>query len=163
MSKYKSKQQLAEEIDREKAKLKELLANIDPRIQATESVTGEWTTKDIICHLAKWQEMVLSWYADGLAGKPPAVPHANYKWSKLPELNQEIYITYNGYSLAQAQEFFRKTEASIIKLFEELTEEQLLKPGLYPWMNKNSLIAYIGSCTASHYKWAADLIRKKFK
>ncbi len=163
MSKYKSKQQLAEEITTEKAKLDKLLANVDPKLQTTELVTGEWTTKDIICHLAKWQEMVLCWYADGLAGKATAVPHAKYKWNQLPELNQEIYLAYKDYSLEQAQAFFSKNEAGIIKLFEELTEDELLKTGLYAWMNKNALIAYIGSCTASHYKWAADLIKKKFK
>jgi hypothetical protein len=160
MSKYKTKQQLQGEIITEKTKLDLLLSKMDANQKCSVKVCEEWTTKDIICHLAKWQEMVLTWYQAGVEGRTPAVPHEKYKWSQLPELNQEIYLACKDFSLSKSEDYFAGTESRIMKLLNSQPEETLLKPGLYPWMKKNNLIAYIGSCTASHYKWASDLIKR---
>ena len=51
----------------------------------------------------------------------------------------------------------------IMEKIETLSEEALFTPGLYPWMNKNTLAAYFTSCTSSHYRWARAEIRKGLK
>ena len=160
MSKYKSKQQLIDEIGVEKHKLDELLNSLDLKISLLPGACDKWSVKDIICHLAEWQNMVLSWYKEGSQNKIPEVPGRGYKWSQLPDLNEAIYQEYKNYSYEEAQKFFAKTQNLMKKLIEETEEEIMLKPGLQKWMNKNTLIAYIGSCTSSHYKWASDLIKK---
>jgi len=40
-----------------------------------------------------------------------------------------------------------------------LTEE-LTNAGNYPWMNKNTLIAYLNSVIAAHFRWAFKECKK---
>jgi hypothetical protein len=163
MSKYKSKQQLLDEISKEKHVLDKVLESVDRTKLCLAGACVDWSIKDLICHLAEWQEMVLSWYETGLAGKSPEVPGKGYKWSQLPELNKEIYKKYKNITWEEAQQFFQKSEAKIMIVIAKLEEETLLKPALYPWMKQNTLIAYFGSCTSSHYKWATGIIKKFVK
>jgi len=163
MSKYKSKQQLLDEISKEKTILNTALEAIDSSKISLPGACSDWSVKDIISHLAEWQKMVLSWYQTGLAGKTPEVPGKGYKWSQLPELNHAIYERYKDYSWNEVQELFKSSEARVMYMITDTDEKTLLEPGLQPWMNKNTLIAYLGSCTASHYKWASGLINKFVK
>ena len=163
MSKYKSKQQLLDEIVKEKAILEVALNSVDKTKLGVTGACGEWSIKDIICHLTEWQEMVLSWYEIGLTGETPEVPGKGYKWSQLPELNNEIYKKYKDISWEEAQQLFHKSEERIMLLVNTIDEEKMLKPALQPWMNNNTLIAYFGSCTSSHYKWASGFIKKFIK
>jgi hypothetical protein len=163
MSKYKSKQQLVDEITKEKTILEQVLSNLDNEKVCQPGVCEDWSAKDILCHLAEWQQMVMNWYEEGSSGKTPEVPGKGYKWSQLPELNNAIYEEFKGLSWDEAQEFFGRTEKEIMRLLLETEETTLLAPGLQPWMNNNTLIAYIGSSTASHYKWASGLIKKFLK
>ena len=61
---------------------------------------------------------------------------SKYKWSQLPELNQEIYLNCKDFSLSKAEDYFIRNEKKIMELLNSLQEETLLKPGLYPWMNR---------------------------
>jgi hypothetical protein len=121
---------------------------------------GDWSAKDVIAHLYEWQQMFFRWYEAGLRGETPAVPAAGYKWSQLPALNQKIYETYRDYPWADLLADFRASHAKTLALVESLSDETIITPGLYPWMNKNSLIAYLASTTSSHYDWARSGLRK---
>jgi hypothetical protein len=107
--------------------------------------------------------MVMLWYEIGLSGKTPDVPSKNYKWNQLPELNNYIYEKYKNDTWEVVQKRFISTEAKIMSLINSIDERIMLKPSLHPWMNKNNLIAYFGSCTSSHYQWASTLIKKFIK
>jgi len=160
MSKYKSKQQLLDEISKEKLVLDSTISLLKTESLTKKGACEEWSVKDIVCHLAQWQAMVIRWCKEGKKGHTPEVPEKGYKWSQLPELNNAIYLKYKDYSWTEANMFFKETEREIMKIIKENEEKTLLKPGLYPWMNNNTLIAYLGSCTSSHYKWASGLIKK---
>jgi len=163
VSKYKSKQQLLDEISKEKEVLFNVLKLVDKTNSILPGACSTWSIKDIVYHLAEWQEMVLSWYELGLAGKTPDVPGKGYKWSQLPELNMQIYNKYKNNTWEEAQKYFKESEAKTMSVINNTDELILLKAGLQPWMKQNTLIAYFGSCTASHYKWASGLIKKFIK
>jgi hypothetical protein len=160
MSKYKSKKQLLDEIKIEKSKLDNLISLLDKDKALLPGACDKWSVKDIICHLAEWQNMVISWYMDGLQNITPEVPGRGFKWNQLPLLNDAIYEQYKNFSYNEALKFFARTQNQIMSIINETDEEALLKPGLQPWMARNTLIAYLGSCTSSHYKWASGLIKK---
>jgi hypothetical protein len=44
-----------------------------------------------------------------------------------------------------------------------LSEAELTTPGLYKWMNKNTLMAYLNANTAAHYVWAVKDAKKALK
>jgi hypothetical protein len=163
MSKYKSKQQLLDEIGKEKPILDTLILSLDAEKASRPGACDDWSVKDILCHLVEWHRMVLSWYREGSAGKTPEVPGRGYKWSQLPDLNREICERYKQTSWDEAKDLFADTFGEVFELIQTMDEQTMLTPAYQPWMNQNTLIAYFGSCTSSHYKWATGLIKKFIK
>lgn len=160
MSRPLNKTQLLESIQKEYTALEKFLAPLTAEQMALSSAPGAWAVKDILAHLVGWQQMFFRWYEAGLRGEMPEVPAPGYKWSQLPALNQAIYEKYRGLTSDEALALFRESHQKTIQFIETLSEADLTAPGLYKWMNKNTLMAYLNSVTAAHYVWALKDCKK---
>ncbi len=154
---------LLAESQKEFEALEEFGADLKPNEMTRPGALGEWSVKDVLAHLYEWQQMFFRWYEAGLRGEKPAVPAEGYKWSQLPALNQKIFETYRDYPLDEVVGLLRSSHDKTISLIKALSDEALTTPGLYPWMNQNTLIAYLAANTSSHYHWARTEMRKGLK
>lgn len=155
-----TKDLLLSESEKERHALEETLDELAPEDFTLGGVVGEWSVKDVLAHLYEWEQMVLSWLAAGRKGETPAVPAEGFKWSQLPALNEMIRVKHERESLERIQQLYADSHKEIMETIFSLSEETLFTPGLYPWMNKNTLAAYFTSATSSHYRWARKEIRK---
>lgn len=158
MSRWKSQKQLTDEIIKERTKLETLLADI-PVDRKLEEVTDGMSVKDFLAHRTEWGKMVLSWYKDVSHGKTPAVPHKDYKWNQLKELNAEIYEKYKDTSLKTIERNFKKTHDELYTLAKTVPESFLLQP----FINSTDFASYINSASAAHYRSAYKYINKWWK
>jgi hypothetical protein len=152
---------LVEVSEKEYAALEKLILTLGVEQMTRVSAPGEWAIKDVLAHLYEWQQMFFRWYEAGLRSEKPAVPAEGYKWSELPALNLHIYEAYRDLSLKQILEMFRFSHHRTMDLIAALSEADLFTPGRWPWMNQNTLTAYINANTGSHYRWAREEIRKR--
>ena len=157
-----NKTQLLEVSQKEYRKLETYLATLTPE-QMTTANPPDWSVKDILAHLYEWQLMFFTWYATGLSGETPAVPAPGYNWGQLPALNQAIYEKYHSLPLDEVLSMLRASQQKTVKFIEELSDNDLTTPGLYPWMNKNTLMAYLNSITAAHFVWALKESKKTIR
>jgi hypothetical protein len=157
-----NKTQLLEVSAKEYDKLETYLAALSPE-QMTAAHPPEWSVKDILAHLYAWQQMFFTWYETGLRGETPAVPAPGYNWGQLPALNQSIYERYHTRPLDEVLSRLRTSQQKTIKFIEDVSDADLTTPGLYPWMNKNTLMAYLNSITAAHFVWALKEIKKAIR
>jgi hypothetical protein len=58
---------------------------------------------------------------------------------------------------------FRESHRKTTQFIENLPDADLTAPGLYAWMNQNTLLAYLNSTTAAHYTWAIKDSKKVLK
>lgn len=151
---------LLKEIYDERKKLEDLLATIPQEVFVSQKVMCEWTTKDIICHLIAWEQMVILWVKSGYQGKTIAVPAEGFKWNELPALNDKIYKDHKDDPFDFVMKKFNESYHEILDLLNSISEEDLFTPGLQKWQNKNMLAAYFKSSTSSHYLWARKEITK---
>jgi hypothetical protein len=163
MSRPLNKAQLLATSEKEYTALEKLIAPLTPGQMTRPPAAGEWSVKDVLAHLYEWQQMFFRWYEAGLHGEKPAVPAEGYKWSQLPALNQHIYETYRDLPLEEALRLFRSSHRKTMELIAKLSEEDLLTPGRWPWMNQNPLIAYLNANTGSHYRWARGEIKARVR
>jgi hypothetical protein len=163
MSKPTTKNQLLADILKERQALEQFLATLSPEQMTVEGVVGYWAVKDVLAHLLEWEQMVPGWYVTGLRGETPHVPAEGYNWGQLPQLNQSIYMKHHDRRLEDILAQFHASYQHILATVQGLSESDLFTPGLYPWMNKNTLAAYFTSCTSSHYRWARTEMRKRLK
>jgi hypothetical protein len=163
MPKPTTREALLKEIKEERSKLEALLATIPSDVFASKKVLGEWTAKDVICHLIAWEQMVILWVKSGYAGKTVVTPAEGFKWSELPALNDRIYHDHRDEPADAVMRKFHESYHQTVELLNSLPEKDLFTPGLHKWQNKNMLAAYFKSCTSSHYKWARKEISTGLK
>lgn len=160
MPRPQTKALLLAEGQQERAALENFIATLSPAQMTQPGILGDWSVKDTLAHLVEWEQMLLGWLAASQRNETPAVPATGYKWSQLPALNEQIRQKYQPRSLDEVLSMFRDSYQQITATMDALSEDLLFTPGLYAWMNKNTLAAYFTSATSSHYRWARKEIRK---
>jgi uncharacterized protein (TIGR03083 family) len=160
MPRSHTKSQILAESRKEHEALEKFLSALSPEQMTEPGMLGEWSVKDVLAHLYEWEQMVLGWLVASQRGESPHVPAEGYKWNQLPALNEMIREKHSHQPLDKMMEMYRNSYEQVMATIEKLSEEDLLTPGLYPWMNKNTLAAYFVSCTSSHYRWARTGMKK---
>jgi hypothetical protein len=161
---YASKKALLADIEKEHAILIAYLEQIPKSRLMEQAVWGKgWTVHDLIAHLAEWQTMFLTWYADGEKELKPQMPAPGYKWNETPKLNEAIWEKHKSRTPAKVRADFDKGYERILALAQSLTESQLLKPGAFAWTGKNALVTYLSANSASHYRFANKVLKKWMK
>jgi len=162
MGKRLRKQELLNEIHRERAALDDTLALLPPRQMTRAGVTrGGWSVKDVLAHLVEWQQMNLDWYAAGLRGEKPAMPAPGYTLRELPRLNAMIYRKHHRRSLQAVLHDYRSHHERILALIATLPDTDLVTLERFSWTGPSwTLSDYLRASTAAHYLWARTRIRR---
>jgi hypothetical protein len=139
-----------------------LVDSLTPAQKAAEYAfeQRDQNVRDTLAHLHAWHLMMLEWYGVGMSGGLPEIPGRGYTWRTLPGLNAEIWESYQGAGLASVRKKLEASHDEVRRLIEGHTDRELFVKALYPWTKSTSLGAYFVSNTASHYDWAAKIIRR---
>lgn len=165
MGKRLKRNDLLEEIRRERALLDETLSLIPSRMMTKAGVTrGGWSVKDVLAHLVEWQDMNFTWYQAGLRGEKPAMPAPGFTLRELPRLNEMIYRKHHRRALKDVLDDYRSYHDRIVSLIESLSDEDLVTLGRFTWTGLSwTLSDYLRASTAAHYLWARTRIRRWWK
>ena len=163
MSRPLNKSELLAAIQKEYAALESLIGSLTPEQLVFSPASSAWSIKDILAHLFEWQQMFFTWYETGLRGETPTVPAPGYKLRQLPALNQSIYEKHQNLSPHTVLTLFRESHKKTVQFIHQLSDADLTTPGLYAWMNQNTLLAYLKANTSSHYIWAIKDCKKILK
>lgn len=145
------------------AKLQAELDKLSDAEKTAPDVVGVWSVKDVLAHLFAWQQMVLDWYETGKRGETPIVPHPDYNWRQIPDLNQHIYETYRDVRLEDITAQFEASHQKTLQTIESISNAELFTANVYAWTKTTTLGSYFTSATSSHYDWARKEIRRGLK
>jgi hypothetical protein len=156
------KGEMLELISHERWKLETELGELNGRQMIQRGVCGEWSAKDLMAHLAEWEQMFLGWYAAGRRGEAPEAPGPGLTWGRpdMARLNDEIFQKHRRRPLAEVLDWFEASYEQILAMMQAVPEADLWKAGRYAWLKTVPLGEFILADTAHHYRWARQLIRK---
>jgi uncharacterized protein (TIGR03083 family) len=163
MPKVTTKEALLDDIRTEREALEKFLSTLTPEKIAQPGAIAEWSVKDVLAHLAEWEQLLLVWYNAGVRGEVPPLPAPGYNWGQMDELNQKIFEKYRDWTLEDVLGYFRKSYQKVLEAVQAMGEDELFTPGRYTWTKKNTLAAYVIPCTSEHYDWARKEMRKGLK
>src|SRR5215469_9455056 len=124
--------------------------------------TGEWPIKDIMAHIAVWEQICTRWLDEFLRGVTPQ-PSERLD----PQSNNRIYRESRDRSLAEVQELFHHAHQQFLHqvnlLAQTVSEEDLNTPHRFAWTESwpgYSLIAAIADNSYEHYQDHAQQIQR---
>ena len=149
-------------IQTEHARFESLITPLNEAQLCTAIGDGEWSVKDIMAHIAVWEQICARWLEEFLRGVTPQ-PSERLDM----EANDRIYQEHRDSSLALVQELFHNAHQHFIHqvdlLAHQLSEEDLNASHRFAWTESwlgASLIAVIADNSYEHYSDHAQYIRR---
>jgi hypothetical protein len=151
----KSKAGLLERARSEYAALEQTIGQLS-EAQLTAPIDGSWSAKDILAHIAAWQQILLEFHI----GRRPfkeAAPGiaANYETDGVETINEALYQRDRERPLAEVLDTFRRTHQQTLATIESMSEADLFRsytpPGRDP-SDGGQLINWIAGDTYEHYE-----------
>ena len=116
-----NREQLLARLDNAWAALGDSYAGLSEAEMMTPGVAGEWSVKDMLAHVATWEEEALKYLPLVLAGgRPPR--YASY--GGIDAFNARMTEVKRGLSLAEVQRLLVETHRQLIAYLRHVPEEQ---------------------------------------
>ncbi len=108
-----------------------LIAPLSETQLCTATLAGQWSIKDILAHIAVWEQLCARWLEEFLSGQTPQ-PSERLDDNS----NDRIYLANHDRSLQEVQELFHHAHQHFLHqvnlLAQSLTEEDLNAPIALP-------------------------------
>jgi hypothetical protein len=120
------------------------LQALDPAVISTQPVTGFWTTKDVVAHLAAWQELSNARLDAALANREPVLPawmtRAEVDHSEnVDDINAVIYASIKDDPWEQVVARWHAGFEHLLQTAAQLDERTLLDGDRFAWMHGYSM------------------------
>jgi hypothetical protein len=161
MSENTTKSELLAELDQEWAKIERICANLSSEEMVTPGVEGEWSIKDILCHISAWEKYLLDRLGMVLSGQPPYYP-AMFTWDDVHRFNARVYVENKDRPLTSVVIEFRNLYHGVMTVLEALSDDQLKAPYSYDFPDDNlTLVRLIRANTTDHYREHCAAVQKE--
>ncbi len=158
-----TKARLLEQIDREWQALQAILAQVPPEWMVEPGVHGSWSVKDIMAHIAVWQQRMVGWMEVTLRGEEPQILPPGLTWDNLDEWNERTYQENRGRPLEDVRAHLQRSYEQARRIAAAAPEADLLAPRRFPWRKENPLWYLVAANTCWHYAEHAQAIREWLK
>jgi len=149
------KAQLLDEMKRGYTALETVLAPLDQQQMTTPGITGDWSIKDILAHLAVWQNYLVIRLQAAARNEVPAIQGIlsdEGEVSAIDRLNAGFYEENKSRPLDDVMADLRKTYRQIVEMTKALSDEDLTEPQRFAWMKGNALWELVAGDTYEHYQ-----------
>ncbi|MGE5222205.1 MAG: DinB family protein [Omnitrophica WOR_2 bacterium] len=160
MAKQTSKSQLLSDIQAERKRLEKSLTALSKEDMLCQDVVGTWSIKDLLAHLAAWEQLFMEWYQAGLRDEHHIISPVGMSRKAMEDLNCQIYEKYKASSLEGVLKDFDASYQEILLTIQAIPEEEMFARGYFAWTGRFTLADYIAGNTCNHYAWARRQIRK---
>jgi hypothetical protein len=158
-----NKTELLDAFDRERAKLRKTLVEVDEQSSTASAPDDAATIKGVIAHRTHWMGMFHHWYEDGIAGREVFVPAKGYKWNQLKAYNAPIYAKGDETPWPDLLSAFDAACDRLRAFVAARDDQELYANGVHAWTGKWTLGRYAEASGPSHFRSANSYIRKVLK
>lgn len=142
-----------------------LLAGMSEAQFNTPLTTSHWTIKDVIVHLWAWQQRSIARMEAALSERTPEFPSwfpqidTNVEGAT-DRINTQIYDLFRDKSWSSVYQSWREGFLHLLEIGEAFTEQNLLDPSRYPWLERHSLAFILVSSYDHHQEHLERLIAR---
>lgn len=166
MKQYASKEELKEEIIKSYKKYIEEFNDIDENLKDKRIEEVDRTPAENLSYQIGWTSLLLKWEENEKAGIEVKTPSEKFKWNELGKLYEWFNESYSNLSLKELRIILDENINKILKLIDNMTEEELFKPHMRRWADDATKTAvwevykFIHVNTVAPFKTFRTKIRK---
>ena len=154
-----TKSRLLEEIQIEHQRLEKTLAMVDKGQMLIPGVIDEWTVKDILAHIAVWEQRMVRWLGEAMSGEVAHMLPDGMTWDNLDEWNEQTYQENRHRSVEQVLADYELSYPQALKAAQEVSEQDLIDPDRFDWRDGDPLWVMVAANTFWHYTEHEESIR----
>ena len=146
------KSELLAELDQEWANVERICFGMSEADMLTPGVEGDWSVKDILCHLSAWEKYLLDRLGYILTKQHPLYP-AMSSWDDVHRFNAQVYADNKDRPLTSVIIEFRNLYRGVMAVLESLDDQVLNQPYTYDFSDDAlTLLQLIRANTYEHYR-----------
>lgn len=151
-----TKEELVAEIENEWEMLTDLLDSLEAAEMEAPVLENGWSVKDILAHVMSWEQNLIKWVGQLLAGRDPERPFSGDDW--IDRVNEQVYNAHRRAPLDEVEGAFYRSHEEVMEMVEELAPEVLLAPERFKWLQGAPLWRMVAANTNWHYREHRGLI-----
>ncbi len=117
-----------------------------------------WSLKDVLAHMAAWQELCASWIDMVMRGETPPQT-TTFSDETINQMNENFYDTNKNRPLNEVIGFFRQSHEQLLNVVNALTDDDINEPNRFAWRAGRPLLAFIAGNSFGHFEEHADSLR----
>lgn len=143
MTRSRTKAQALARLGAERLLLEGLVSAIVPEVMVEPGVVGPWSVKDVLAHLADWEEHMLDWVEASRRGESVAGPEPGLTWRDMKPFNQRIFERHRDRRLDEVVDYFRAAHARFMEMVAAMPAEEMLARGRYRLTGKQAIYDWL--------------------
>jgi hypothetical protein len=156
-----NRSELLAEFEQEWVNFERICASLSQAEMVAPGVEGEWSIKDILCHISAWEKYLLDRLGMVMTGQPPNYPSMK-SWDDVHRFNAQVYADNKDRPLNSVIIEFRSLYRGVMTVLEALREDQLTQPYSYDFPDDTlTLLRLIRGNTSEHYREHRVAIEKE--
>lgn len=166
MKQYSGKEELKEEITNAYKKYIDEFDNIEENSKDKRIEEVDRTPAENLSYQVGWTSLLLKWEEDEKKGLEVKTPSDKFKWNELGKLYEWFNESYSNKSLKELKSILDENINKILKLIDDMTEEELFNPHMRKWADDATKTAvwevykFIHVNTVAPFKTFRTKIRK---
>jgi hypothetical protein len=151
------------EFEQEWVNIERICATLSEAEMTTREVEGEWSIKDVLCHLSAWEKYLLDRLGMVMTGQPPQYAVMT-SWDDVHRFNAQVFADSKDRSPASVVIEFRSLYRGVMTVLEAMSDDQLIQPYSYDFPDDGlNLLQLIRANTCEHYREHRIAIEKEQK
>lgn len=143
------KSDLIDRLQVSRQELERLLRGLDEEQMTEPGVMNDWSIKDILAHLCRWEGETVTMLFQMQQGQKPARAEIE-SMQEVDRLNAKWYEEDKDRPLELLLQDFRGLRKQTLRRVEEFSHQQLNDPEAYPWLQGQPLHTWIAVDTYKH-------------
>ena len=151
-----NKNELLTLLEESRERFLDVLENLPQEQWVVPGVVGEWSIKDILAHLSRWEAELVKLLWQARQGIKPTTMH--FSQVNVDETNRLWFIEARSRSLEHVLEDFHAVRNQTLLRAETFSDKELTDPKKYPWLASRALWDWVVGDSSDHETEHAEQI-----
>jgi len=153
------KPRVLEEIQAGHAEFDALLGQLSDEQMCDAALDGGRSVKDILSHIAVWEQRCAGWIETTLRGEIPERPEPGITWDQIDNLNERDFLRTRDDTLQEARDDYRQSYRQLLELVKSMPEGDFGEVHRFEWWEGEPISTVIAANSFEHYREHAEQIR----